>query len=326
MAPDLFLARNLFLYDHTGNLNHILDYSRQPGPQKPGFLFICSEGLIPYYLAYLPDSFRGAFPGLLRSCRNDLCKVFVIGAYTDYLFADRFGKLNYILSKLFFHVAVADLARGMLICEIFNSRMVGDHIHNGKQVFDRFGRFFSRGFGSLVGNCPHNLFTDILGSIGKEDAIAFALAHLAGAVEARYLEQLLPEVIRIGFGEIFYAIHSIETAGKAAGHLEVLLLVLAHWHLGSAVDNDIGSHKNGVSKKACVDVIGLSAYFLLERSGSLELSYISIHVKKKIKLEYFGDIALNKYGSYFGVDSAGEVFGKNLLYVALDIARFGVSS
>lgn len=57
MEPDLFLARNLFLYDHTGNLNHILESSRQPGPQKPGFFFICSEGLVSYYRADIPDSF-----------------------------------------------------------------------------------------------------------------------------------------------------------------------------------------------------------------------------------------------------------------------------
>jgi hypothetical protein len=55
--PDLFLARNLFLYDHTGNLNHILESSRQPGPQKPGFFFAASERPVSYYFADFSDSF-----------------------------------------------------------------------------------------------------------------------------------------------------------------------------------------------------------------------------------------------------------------------------
>jgi predicted RNA-binding protein len=105
----------------------------------------------------------------------------------------------------------------------------------------------------------------------------------------------------------------------------MLLLVLAHGNLIGTVDNDIGSHQDGVSKKAGIDVVGLLADLLLERGCSLELANIGIHIKEKVKLGNLWNVALDINCCNFGVYSAGEVFGEDLLNVAVDVVGFRVS-
>lgn len=72
------------------------------------------------------------------------------------------------------------------------------------------------------------------------------------------------EVICIRLREVFNPVHGVETARKASGHLQMLLLILAYRDLVCLVNDDVGCHEHRVGEQAGIDVIRLLAYLLLE--------------------------------------------------------------
>ena len=102
------------------------------------------------------------------------------------------------------------------------------------------------------------------------------------------------------FGEEIDAVSRVETAGEAARHLHILLLVLADGDFHGLVDDDVGSHQGRISQEAGADAVlvalvedfafhvafgrmhtvnvELLAGFILERSGAHQLADAGIHI------------------------------------------------
>ena len=128
-----------------------------------------------------------------------------------------------------------------------------------------------------------------------------------------------------GLGEEVGLVDHVEAAGTLAGHLHVLLLILADGHLDGAVDEDVGGHEGGIGQETGVDVVGLLADFLLEGGDTLELAEVGVHVEVEVKLKHLVNVALDIDGGFVGVEAAGEVFGEDGADAAPDVdgARVG---
>ena len=133
-----------------------------------------------------------------------------------------------------------------------------------------------------IGHGLHHFLGDGLLIVAQIDTVARALSHLAAAIETRHLERLITEVEILWLWEKLHTINIIEAAGTLAHHLHVLLLILAHWHLVCAMLQHIGSHQRGIGEQTGIHIIGLLASLFLERSNTLKLTKIHIHIEVQI--------------------------------------------
>ena len=128
----------------------------------------------------------------------------------------------------------------------------------------------------------------------------------------------------------------------------MLELVLAHGYFRGHLNQNVDGHECGVGEEAGIDsLVGLGsdnlffegfvvvgsvgggcsdaeglAGLVLERGRAHELAHACVHVKQEIHLRYFGDVALDEYRGFVGVDAGGEIFGEYGFYVG--VQEFGV--
>ena len=102
----------------------------------------------------------------------------------------------------------------------------------------------------------------------------------------------------------------------------MLLLVLAHRYARGAVQQDIGGHQHRVAQQPRVDVFGLFADFILERSGALQLADVGVHAQQQRQLGHLRHVALDIDRRHLGIEAGGEVLRQHVLHVA--VQRFGI--
>jgi len=90
------------------------------------------------------------------------------------------------------------------------------------------------------------------------------------------------------------------------------------------MDDDVGGHKRRIGEEPGVDVVGLLADLLLERSAALKLTYVGVHVQEQVQLGGLRNVALDIQGGLFRVHPAGQVFRKHLLNIPVQVHRSGV--
>ena len=206
-------------------------------------------------------------------------------------------------SELLLHISVADGTLVVESIEVLIDFGRGDNLHQSEEVLNRL-RLLTVGLGrTSVRDGAHHLLGDGLLVVDEVDSIAFALAHLPRAIEARHLQSALAEGEGLGFGEEVHAVDGVEAAGELARHLHILLLVLPHGHLDSLMHQDVSGHQGGVSEQPCVDVVGLLACLVLEGSCTLQLPEVSIHIEIEVELEHLTHIALHVDGCLLGVNT-----------------------
>ncbi len=124
----------------------------------------------------------------------------------------------------------------------------------------------------------------------------------------------------------------------------MLLLVFAHGDEIGLMDEDIHSHKSGISEEAGVHaLVGLVAYYLLldlvavavdseglarlvlEGSGAHQLPYPDVHVHQKIHLGNLRYVALHVNIVFLRIKTGGEVLGEDVLYILVEHLRVGMS-
>ena len=235
-------------------------------------------------------------------------EIVLVGRDCLHAFADGGDVADDVFGQLFFEVAVADGAAGVLLAEVGDGGGIGHRLHDGEDVAHglREGRVGLGGAG--VGHGLHHLFADRLVRIGQVEAVAFALAHLARAVEPGNFHQLRAEVVGLALGKEIDPVEGVETAGQHAGDFEVLLLILAHRNFVGAVQQDVGGHQHRVAQQPCVDVFGLFADFILERSGALQLADVGVHAQQQRQLGHLRHVALDVDRRHIGIEARSEVF------------------
>ena len=139
----------------------------------------------------------------------------------------------------------------------------------------------------------HNLLRDGLVIVYQVDAVPFALAHLATAVESGNLYKLLPEIEGVRLREEFHAVHIVEAAGEDPCDFEVRLLVFPDRNPVGAVGEDVGCHKHRVSEKPGVYIVRIQTHFFLECGGSLKLADVRYHIQQDIKFADLRNVALH---------------------------------
>ena len=102
------------------------------------------------------------------------------------------------------------------------------------------------------------------------------------------------------------AVQSVEALCYVAGQLDVLLLVCAHGHLVSLIEQNVARHERGICKQTGVDVVGVFFGLVLELRHSRKLAELGVAVEYPCKLGMGVDVALNEKEALFHVDAAGE--------------------
>src|SRR5918995_1414196 len=97
----------------------------------------------------------------------------------------------------------------------------------------------------------------------------------------------------------------------------MLLLILAHRHVGSAIDEDIGSHEIWINIEAHRSSLAVLAGLLLELGHSVEPAQPRHAVEHPGKLGMLRHLALVKNNMLAGIDSGGEERGGDLARIAL---------
>ena len=112
-------------------------------------------------------------------------------------------------------------------------------------------------------------------------------------------------------------VHVVESLGKSACHLQMLLLVFAHRHLGGFVYQYVGSHKGWIGQQPGVHVVGVLAHLILKRGHPLQLAKVGIHVEKEVQFYGFRQVALKVQCSLVGVEAAGQILHQYLTGIAI---------
>ena len=287
---------------------------------------ILNSVAVAYDAAHLGQRAGGAVVGLLLAEVHDAAQAGVVALEFQDALADGLDESHHVFGELLLEVAVAYLATVVEVVEILHGVGRGDSLEECEEVLYLLGLLLVHLRGAAVALGFHYLFADDGGLVGEEDGggFALALAHLAAAVEGRYLDQAGAGAYGLRQGEDIAVVHVVETLGEGAGHLEVLLLVLAHGHARGLVDEYVGGHERGVGKQAGVDVVGVLAHLVLEGGDALQLAEVGVHVEEEVELYGLRQVALQVDGGLLGVEAGGEVGGHYLAGVAVDAARRGV--
>ena len=119
----------------------------------------------------------------------------------------------------------------------------------------------------------------------------------------------------------------IEALGHVPGHLEVLLLVLAHGHEVGAVDQDVRRHQHGIREESVVHRESLG-HLVLVGMGALEQSHGRHRGQDPGEFADFRQIRLAVEDGALGVDDGhGVVVGDEVdrlaLFLELDVLADG---
>ncbi len=153
-----------------------------------------------------------------------------------------------------------------------------------------------------VGDDGHDLLLERLALVEDADLVAVALGHLA-AVDARHHRGGVEDV-GLGDDEDLPEL-LVELAGDVAGHLQVLLLVLAHRHQIGEVDQDVGRLQHRIGEQP---VVGREALgdLVLVADGALEQAHGRDAGEDPGELGDLGDVLLGKKGRLLRVEAEGQ--------------------
>ena len=170
-----------------------------------------------------------------------------------------------------------------------------------------------------IGLGPFHLLGDQLGRIEQVDARALvrvALAHLAAAVgQAHHPRPLLEDQwlghlqhrdhLAVGVAGAEAGIHPL--LGDVARQLKVLLLVFAHGHQISVVEEDVGRHQHRVIQQAHRDLIPLFDGLLLELDHPLQPVQRRDAVQQPAQLAVGRYVALHEHRGACRINAAGQI-------------------
>ena len=254
----------------------------------------------------------------------DAVEQFFVGLVFIDALSYRSDGLAEVFGYLFLQVAVAQGAVVPFLVEIVERVGCGAEAEESEKIFYHFGPLAVGCLRSHVGHGLHHLFLDGLVVVGQIDAVAFALAHFAAAVESGHFQRFLGEIEILGFGEEFHPVDIVEPACASACHFHILLLVFSHRHFLCTVLQDVGSHQGGVGEQSGVHVVGLFACLFLEGGHTFQFAQIGVHVQKQVEFQRLFHVALHIDGSFFRVEPACQVFGQDSPGAVLYVIGFGV--
>lgn len=145
-------------------------------------------------LADFAYCFLSAFACLVGALSGNLVEEFFVGRVFLDAFTDRLGEFDDILSELFLEVAIADRAVVPFFFEELDCVGFADDVEESEEVLYDLWLFAVRCDRSAIGNGLHDFFLDSLSVVFEVDAVAFALAHFARAVESWDFDSFLREV------------------------------------------------------------------------------------------------------------------------------------
>ena len=100
----------------------------------------------------------------------------------------------------------------------------------------------------------------------------------------------------------------------------MLALVLAHGHTVGAVEEDIGGHQGGVSKQACVHIVGMGSGLVLELGHAAQFAVHGVAVQDPGQLCVLGHVGLDEDDALLGVQTAGDELGEELHALAAQVS------
>ena len=271
-------------------------------------------------------------------------EVGVIVVYGVDALAYRQSHLADVRGKLLLEVSVADRAVVPPLLEILDGGRLGHKRHKGKQVLYTLRHGAVGLDGTAVRQGFHHFLGDSLLIIVEIDAVALALAHLSAAVQTGHLDESSSEIKGTRLCEDLLTVHVVETAGHHPGVLQMLLLVLAHRHEVSTVNQDIGGHKHGIGQQTGTDIDALivvviigdvlqaqvaglclgQTHLVLESSGTLQLALIGYHVEQDIKLAHLGHVALHEDCHLIRVEAGSQILGQDSPDIGMKVIRMGM--
>lgn len=168
---------------------------------RGGNCFFALEFADAHDFANFGEGFGCAFAGAFGSLTYYARDVGVVVADVVVAFADGGCDFEDVLGELLFHVAVADGAVSVCVAVALHDFRCGCELHECEKILDRLGDGLVGFLGTFVGDGAHDFLAEHLLLVDEVDAVAFALAHLAGAIEAGDFDSVVAEVEVLGFGE-----------------------------------------------------------------------------------------------------------------------------
>ena len=260
---------------------------------------------------------------LLGSHLTNLVEVVGVGVKLLIALADGACHLEDVFGNLSLEVTVAN--RAVVPC---GQELVIDFLRAGKleeveEVLDGLAHLGIGLGGSHVGDCLLELLDNGLVVVVDVDAVAFALSHLAAAIEAGNLDGFALGLVRMWLYKEIDLVEMVETNGEVARHLEMLQLILAHRHEVCLVLKDVGSHEHGIGEQAGIDIVGILACLVLEGYGLLKFAQIGVHIEEGVEFAGLGNVALHINHALLGIHASSEVFGQNAANVGVEGCRIG---
>ncbi len=101
----------------------------------------------------------------------------------------------------------------------------------------------------------------------------------------------------------------IEFLGDVAGQLQMLLLVLAHRHMGRLIGQDVGRHQAGIDHQPGRGVLAVLAGLVLELGHAVQPADPGDAIENPGELGMLGDLALVEDDAGLGIDPRREIAG-----------------
>ncbi len=181
------------------------------------------------------------------------------------------------------------------------------------------------GKGLGIGLRLADLLHDGVGVVGQVDAAHVGrvrLAHLGRAVAQAHDPGRLGRDDRIGQGEdgrVFRSEVVVELLGDVAGQLQVLLLVLAHRHVGRLVEQDVGGLEHGVGEQRDRGALAVLAGLVLELRHAVQPAHPGRAVQQPLQLGMGGNLGLVEQDRASRIDPAGDQGGDHLARVGGEV-------
>ena len=156
---------------------------------------------------------------------------------------------------------------------------------------------------------PPDLERDRVGVVDQADPRLFGrvrLGHLLGAVAQRHDPRGLAQDHRLGQREQLDLEAAVERARDVARQLQMLLLVLAHRHMGRPVGQDVGRHQDRVGVEADRGVLAILPGLLLELGHAVEPAQRAHAAQHPGQLRMRRHAALREQDRTLGIDASRE--------------------
>ena len=108
----------------------------------------------------------------------------------------------------------------------------------------------------------------------------------------------------------------VELLGDVAGQLQMLLLVLAHRHMGRLIGQDVGRHQVGIDVEPDRGVLAVLARLLLELGHAVQPADPRHAVEDPGELGMGRHLALVEDDMLAGIDAGGQEGGRHLAGLA----------